>query len=77
MTRYISLLPMVCLAACAGGGSDGNRIADLFMAADVNGDGVISRAEAPSRIDFDAADTNLDGVLTQAEVESYTQGLRG
>jgi len=69
---------MVFLAACVGGGGgDGSRITDRFMAADSDGDGLISRAEAPSRIDFDAADTNGDGVLTQAEVEAYTQALRG
>ena len=76
MRFLIAGLVFTLLTACATGGSS-SRIADRFMSADANGDGFISRAEAPSRLDFDVADTNRDGLLSLTEIEAYTQSLRG
>ncbi len=74
------LVPTLLLAACGTGssGSDGaSRLGERFMQADEDGDGFISRAEAPSRIDFEAVDANGDSRLSLSEVENYAQGLRG
>lgn len=56
--------------------SSSSRIADRFAQSDANGDGFISEAEAPSRIDFEAADANGDGLISMSEIETYTQNLR-
>lgn len=72
----VFLIPFV--AACAqtqSGGGDGNRIADRFFQADTNGNGFISRAEAPTRLDFDTADANADGLLSVEEVQAFTSSL--
>lgn len=79
MLVRILIIGTLGISACAPTGStgeSGSRVSDRFMQSDTNGDGVISRAEAPSRLDFDAADTNADGVLTLAEIEAFTRGLR-
>ncbi|MEO0389850.1 MAG: hypothetical protein AAF218_02815 [Pseudomonadota bacterium] len=55
---------------------DGSQFKARFDRADKNKDGVISRAEAPRRLDFDAADGNRDGVLSLSEVQSYMLALR-
>ena len=78
----LSLLLCSCVlqTACVSNASssDGSgRVADRFMQADIDGDGFISRGEAPSRLDFDAADIDGDGRLSIGEVEAYTRVLRG
>jgi len=75
----IAFFGALLAAACAPAqptGTTGGRITDRFLQADANGDGVISRSEAPSRLDFDAADTNADGVLSMEEIETFTRNMR-
>ena len=79
MRHILLALAALVVAACSSAtssGGDGSRLADRFFQADANGDGFISRAEAPSRIDFDAADTDSDGLLSLAEVQAFTSSLR-
>ena len=79
MYRTILFLVMLPVAACAQAQStngDGSQITERFFQADANGDGFLSRSEAPSRLDFNTADTNGDGVLSLEEVQSFTRALR-
>lgn len=79
MHRITILVGLLVVTACAPApstGGDGNRIADRFTQSDANGDGFISRSEAPSRLDFDAADTDADGLLSMAEIETFTRSMR-
>lgn len=66
-------------AECAGRGAKG---IERFKAADKNGDGLISLAEAQAAMprvasNFDAIDANKDGQLTHEELRAFGQAQRG
>lgn len=75
--RHTLVFSTLLLSACTAGGDSGtSRIAERFLAADIDGDGLLSRGEAPARLDFEAADADGNGLLSRLEVEMYTQTLR-
>ncbi len=79
MKPYLILASILLLSGCATGPTSSpsySQISTRFASADTNGDGVLSRDEVPSRIDFDAADANGDGALTQSELESFAMAMR-
>lgn len=63
------------------GKMDGSRMIERIMQSDANGDGKISKDEAPEKLQtrFDRLDANRDGFLDQAElkrsVERVSRGL--
>ena len=68
------------LAAPQGGPHEG-RFAERLKAADTNGDGAISRAEAQAGLPmiarhFDQIDANKDGQITQDELRAFHEQRR-
>ncbi|MEW6359942.1 MAG: FG-GAP-like repeat-containing protein [Planctomycetota bacterium] len=71
----------VCLALIAGSAQDlafaqdesrrGMRLEERFKQLDRNGDGKLTRDEAPQTMPFDQWDANEDGVATLEEVQAY------
>jgi len=65
------------LVLAADGPHGGHGMGDRVRAADTNGDGLISRAEAaalPKLAEkFDAIDTNRDGQLSRDEMRAFRQ----
>jgi Ca2+-binding EF-hand superfamily protein len=59
-------------------GQGGDRAAQFFAHMDRDGDGQISKEEAPERLKerFDAVDTNRDGVLDKPELEVLAKRMR-
>lgn len=65
----------------AEGGPQRGALLERIKAADTNGDGMISRAEAAAlprlAAHFDAIDTNKDGQITMDELRAAHQAHRG
>ncbi len=66
----------------AGGGRPGmdpGRMANRMMRADADGDGKISKQEAPEQMlrRFDRMDSDSDGYISRAEIEAGMQRARG
>lgn len=59
------------------GGNPAEMIDRLFAENDKNGDGKLSKAEAPERVQelFDRADQNKDGFLTKDELRKAFEGM--
>jgi len=84
--KIVATLTATALAAAsflvlADGGKGGHgKIAERLQAADTNGDGLISKAEAASlpRIskNFDAIDANKDGQVSKDELRAFHQQQR-
>lgn len=74
------LIAAAGIAAFAASAREGGPL-ERLKAADTNGDGMISRAEAAAlpRIakHFDAIDANRDGQLTFDEIRAYHEARRG
>ena len=62
-----------------GGNRDGGSFADRMLQNDTDGDGKISKAEAPERMQgfFDNLDSDSDGFVTQTEMEAMSKRWRG
>jgi len=62
-----------------GGNRDGGSFAQRMLENDADGDGKISKAEAPERMQgfFDNLDSNSDGYVTTEELEAMSKRWRG
>ena len=62
-----------------GGNRDGGSFAERMLENDADGDGKISKAEAPERMQgfFDNLDSDSDGFVTTAELEEMSKRWRG
>jgi len=81
-TLIAAALASASLVVLADGGGKGGpgKMMERLKAADTNGDGLISRAEAAAlpRIaqNFDAIDTNKDGQISMDELRAFHQQQR-
>ncbi len=62
-----------------GGNRDGGSFADRMLENDADGDGKVSKAEAPERMQgfFDNLDGDGDGYVTKEEMEAMSKRWRG
>ena len=62
-----------------GGNRDGGSFAQRMLENDADGDGKISKAEAPERMQgfFDNLDSDSDGYVTTEELEAMSKRWRG
>lgn len=90
--KYVAILTALGLASAAslvfaddaaapqGQGHRHGQMMEKLRAADTNGDGLISRAEAAAlpmiAKNFDAIDTNHDGQLSKDELKAFFQAKR-
>jgi predicted AlkP superfamily pyrophosphatase or phosphodiesterase len=81
--RILSAIPAVLVAALAcivgvrAQQAQSGGIAERFKQYDKNGDGKVTRDEAPGLPMFDQWDTNKDGAVTLEEVTAFYAGRRG
>ena len=86
--KYVAILTALALGSFAtlvsaeeGHGHRGGKMIEHLKAADTNGDGMISLAEAQAKLpriaaNFGAIDTNRDGQLTFDELRAFHQKMR-
>ena len=83
MRRWILAAAMLLAPAlaCAAAGGKSGKLAEQFREADVDGNGMLSRAEAQRALprlarDFDAIDVNRDGQISPEEIRAYRRAGR-